>query len=743
MGATSDVFLGVGVAAVLGVAVFVVLSKQNNVKATPATKNPSAPSTTPPKASAPAHSPSLSAAATPPTAVDTAAPTATAIPSSPLAGLAADAGPIALAVGAGIAKSVAAKMADKMLARLAGKNLATALAQKVAQKAAQSAAKCGVKTVQRMGVKLGTKVAEMGAKEAAKAAAGPIAWATMAFDVLSLGLDMADPGGYNAMNTLDMMYKQRDDLRKKAAAQVAFPFVVGPLTTLSDADSQAVFQQVTTDYITDKLADFVAGLDLANLTEAQLEAKLAPQEDSIAAYLATDAGFAELFAAACVAKGGKCIGNDCSYPDADSCNSSYKWPMADDSQDVFTHWSGDHCEASAAQTVRKLCDDSGLDYDFGEEVCRLTEKYCLSKGADVTTNGKHGGAVDCHIPWTQKGLEAIFGTTITRGLKQTFDVNQYQDCDPKTEWGIEQLPGPLKTFLNVSGPLLYMVPGLGVLSQAPKFFCFNKKVSECPKGMEKSRGLCFVPCKDGYKSDGASICYKQYDGWERNDATTITNVGKVLHANPGKPLSTCGPDQVKDGALCYSKCAENEYGVGPICWTSCPDGYKDSGATFCEKPAPYGRGAGYPWKFGDPAFNYDRARDRCQKDNPQGCEKSGLIWYPVCKKGFHAVGCCICSPDCPPGTRDTGATCDKNSHGRGAGSPLQCGPGQTQDSPGLCYTDCPAGTHKSVLGMCDSGCPDGSKDIGLSCMRESYSRGVGVIPWSMHAKKRKAPYGHK
>lgn len=752
MGATSDVFLGVGVAAVLGVAVFVVLSKQQQ-NATPKPSAQAPVTKSPPTAAATAATPTApltssapataaAQAPTPAPAAATAAPTATAVPSSPLSGVAASAGPIAVAVGAGIAKDIGAKMADKMLAKLTGKNLARDLAQKVAQQAAQSASRCGIKAVSKMGVKLGTKLAEMGAQEAADASMGPVGWALMAFDVLSLGLDMADPGGYSNMQTLDMLYKQRDDLRTKAAAQGSFPFVVGPLTTLSDADSQALFQQVTEDYITDKLTDFVAGLDLANLTSDQLDAKLSSQEDTISDYLATDAGFAELFAAACVAKGGKAMGVDCSYPDADSCNKSYKWPMADDSQDIFTHWTGDHCESSAAQTVRKLCDDAGLDWDFGEEVCKLTQTYCLEKGADVTTNSKHGGATDCRIPWTQKGLEDIFGTTITRGLKQTFDMSQYTPCDPNTEWGVEQLPAPLKTFLNVSAPLLYMIPPLAVFSKLPDFWCFDKKVGSCPKGMEMSRGLCYIPCKDGYKSDGATLCYKQYDGWEQNDGTTITNVGKVLHANPGKPLSTCGSDQDKDGALCYPKCAANEYGVGPVCWTSCPDGYKDGGV-FCSKPSSYGRGAGFPWKVGDKVGNYDQAKARCEKDNPGGCEKNGLIYYPLCKKSFHAVGCCVCSPDCPAGTTDAGATCTKNTHTRGAGSPLQCAAGQTQDSPGLCYDPCPAGTHKTTLGMCDSGCPDGAKDIGVSCMRESYDRGVGVIPWSMHPKKRLAPYGHK
>jgi len=62
----------------------------------------------------------------------------------------------------------------------------------------------------------------------------------------------------------------------------------------------------------------------------------------------------------------------------------------------------------------------------------------------------------------------------------------------------------------------------------------------------------------------------------------------------------------------------------------------------------YGRGVGYPWKFGDKFGNLDQARERCEKAEPLGCEKSGLIWYPKCREGYHAFGCCICTKDSAP-----------------------------------------------------------------------------------------------
>jgi hypothetical protein len=151
----------------------------------------------------------------------------------------------------------------------------------------------------------------------------------------------------------------------------------------------------------------------------------------------------------------------------------------------------------------------------------------------------------------------------------------------------------------------------------------------------------------------------------------------------------CGPNEDLDAGLCYPKCQAGYVGVGPVCWKSCPPGYRDDGA-FCAKPAAYGRGGGYPWKFGD-GLNLDAAKARCEKDNRQGCEKYGEIMYPKCSEGFSPAGCCICSPVCPAGFVDIGVSCTKPSYGRGAGTvPKNCPSGKVNQA-GLCYVPCPAG----------------------------------------------------
>ena len=122
----------------------------------------------------------------------------------------------------------------------------------------------------------------------------------------------------------------------------------------------------------------------------------------------------------------------------------------------------------------------------------------------------------------------------------------------------------------------------------------------------------------------------------------------------------------QNGLIMYPKCQAGYSNFGCcVCSQNCPAGYRDDGA-FCAKPEAYGRGAGYPWKFGDKAFNYDGAKRRCENDHGS-CEMDGLIYYPRCRANFHKVGCCVCSPDCPSGMNDIGVSCEKKSYGRGVG----------------------------------------------------------------------------
>lgn len=103
---------------------------------------------------------------------------------------------------------------------------------------------------------------------------------------------------------------------------------------------------------------------------------------------------------------------------------------------------------------------------------------------------------------------------------------------------------------------------------------------------------------------------------------------KTRFRDVGEMVSMCSPGLEKADDLCYEKCKHGYEGVSENCWSECPGGFKSNGS-YCMKPKSLGKGWG------------------SSKQQP-GFEKYGLLWYPQCPKGYHSVGCCICSPDCPP-----------------------------------------------------------------------------------------------
>lgn len=202
--------------------------------------------------------------------------------------------------------------------------------------------------------------------------------------------------------------------------------------------------------------------------------------------------------------------------------------------------------------------------------------------------------------------------------------------------------------------------------------------------------------------DGREFCWK--DSYGRG-------VGTV----PKKCAS--GYDRI--GLLCYKKCGKNMKRFGFDCHSKCPSGMRNDGL-FCRK-AEYGRGVGFPWKFGD-ALNDNGMKKRCESKHGKGrCEKNGLIFYPKCKAGYKNVGCCICRPNTPNcaklglgGRFDL--SCAKKVR---IGSPKTgiCGSRQEKDA-GLCYKNCKSG-YDGVGPVCWADKPKGWVNCGMGAAKDS------------------------
>jgi hypothetical protein len=161
--------------------------------------------------------------------------------------------------------------------------------------------------------------------------------------------------------------------------------------------------------------------------------------------------------------------------------------------------------------------------------------------------------------------------------------------------------------------------------------------------------------------------------------------------------------------LCYKKCAADERGIATFCYKNCPAGFRDDGL-YCGKPPSYTRGAGYViWD-----------RPICEKENPQGCEQGGAIWYPKCRPNFHGV-VTDCSPDCPKGWEDIGVSCKKPDYARPVIPVSECSPDKERAGL-LCYPRCGAGFN-AVGPVCWQNCSSTrlKRECGVGCVDDSNS----------------------
>lgn len=138
---------------------------------------------------------------------------------------------------------------------------------------------------------------------------------------------------------------------------------------------------------------------------------------------------------------------------------------------------------------------------------------------------------------------------------------------------------------------------------------------------------------------------------------------------------------------------EGYTGSGLFCAQDCPKDYKNF-AYYCMKPDGYWRGTGKPIQFED-------------------SEKFGIMYYPKCKEGYHAWGCCNCKYECPEGMKDLTSMCMKQSYQRGNPRKPTCeDPHEVADPiEQVCYEKC----KDDFIGggpLCWKGCPDGTKPCG-------------------------------
>jgi hypothetical protein len=698
------------------------------------------------------------------------------------------------------------------------KKFASKTIQKFGVSLGSMATKLGLKIAYKTAASVGGKAAVAGGKALSKLGLGPVGVALLAFDILSIGLDIGDAGGYGLMDKYMSVKKEIDKVLKKEFGKlgIEYPFPIGPINKLQETDIRNYedklliyiikffksskgkkyvdnINELLKDLVYDKNNDnewAVAVLYLLDDNDKQIvrgEAArlmcesiengsydkesqkcmyddeytkllnkiisdimsepnnpyLTPILEEITEKNITDENeinefidkkmkninFDEIIKKAnqkmCLQLNGKMLSDgNCTYKTEAECNKHYKMTnqMTDKKKMVklpqgsYTVWDSKNKKCMVAPyAIKQLCDENKLGYNPTTGGCVVTKNLCLKKGL----TWKNG---DCYITDGQEVLEFIFGTTVVRGLKQVFDLDQYKPCKK------------------------------GEIDQG--YFC-----SVCPKNTKRYLSLCYRKPKSVSPND-----------WKKNWTAGVGYVRKKCPSGYGSYdfiSNTC-----KKGG--------NVYGKGTGIAADCPSGYMNLGVS-CE-PRSYGRGVGvtgkvvnnykcpkgykYVWGVTDisgkcpkkgtwgwtkkpkkekkipksPPPRYSKSSGNKVPDpgsSKRKWEKCGLLYYPKCPSGTKKIGCNIC--------RTKGKTfLFKSGYDK-----MKCSSHKQSKSPG--YTG--PNKNKTVLfqksgALCYPPCESGYTNDGLTCRAPIKTKSVkkigvtGTVPRS-YAKKRAYAYSTK
>jgi hypothetical protein len=333
------------------------------------------------------------------------------------------------------------------------------------------------------------------------------------------------------------------------------------------------------------------------------------------------------------------------------------------------------------------------------------------------------------------------------------------DLDPENFVNCETGEFDFNSWPDWAKTMISSIPFLGdVFDLIGNKLCFR---AGCGKDQEDFNGLCYPPCRAGYKSDAGAPynCYKQYPEWENNGmAHTFLNITKKMDTVVGSPLSECPAGMERHGALCYPTCKAGYDGVLDRCWASiqkvniagripdkrpCAAGEHDDG-TSCHRVS--GQVCG-----DDCSKGWDNCRRRgllgeCYGGCRESCSPvlagivATLFDRQVCGADEDKIDG-LCYRRCGAGMEHVpGAPYDCRTKGdisyyRGAGESMRCPAGKVQDGA-LCYE--PKMGWTLLAGTYSQDCPAGSTNIGVACQRDLYSRGAGNIPLSIRMKSRRS-----
>jgi len=411
------------------------------------------------------------------------------------------------------------------------------------------------KTAERAAIKA---AAQIGSKAAVAAKTGPAAPAVMAgelvFGYVSGIMDGLNLGGFNNMKTQEMFGEMRknidDDFNKLTGGT---PIVYGPFNIMFEDD---LYNQIVDTMIDLALKD----------ANAQKQISL----ESFDSYI--DAALNKI----CVDKGGFMTPDKkCSFTQT---NCLANWPI--NTGDTYYEFKDGVCQVQPG-LMREFCEKIGLGvyYDLNTRGCVLTDEYCRRYGASGVVNG------DCQITDGQAFAEAVFGTTVVRGLANIFDPDNYMPCtgDWKPFPSIPGIPKGSNMFENYfctkDDPLRIVAKVCPRDMKQVGLHCYDKNVDTTLL----VKGGTLKDCDPGQRDDGTS-CWDDLkcDTW--CDSHWNWDDGGFCHTR----CKGCGC--IKKNRFDRLMCPNGYYKFGGMCYArsqlvedvgTCPTGTKPSHGPYC------------------------------------------------------------------------------------------------------------------------------------------------------------------
>ena len=262
--------------------------------------------------------------------------------------------------------------------------------------------------------------------------------------------------------------------------------------------------------------------------------------------------------------------------------------------------------------------DHGTTFNYDKGYCNYTEAYCKGQ---MKLDYKNG---DCHLSESQRVAEILFGETVTRAVKGSWDnrKDDFSSGDPS-----RVVAATFSTLFDPTGLWTAAATDIINLINASKGRGAGVIPIKCKDDEERKGQLCYPKCRDGYRSS-ALECEGVCPPGSRNTGLTCLQSTRTKSCFLWEKTSRC-KKRFKDAD--GNPIGVRSKGASTVAEPCLPGFTRRSyalGSAFCDKPR----------------NRYTRAfmgklKSKCPDDKPN--KQNGLC-YSDCPEGYPRARGPIC-----------------------------------------------------------------------------------------------------